>query len=115
MTLLLAGLGLLGVSFALSAVLCILVRRVAPRWGLIDSPGGRKAHRAPTPLGGGVAIWLTTMVVLALGAAVLGVAPWLAPPELAPHVSGLWSRSWELAGIMTLATVVMVTGLWDDR
>jgi UDP-GlcNAc:undecaprenyl-phosphate GlcNAc-1-phosphate transferase len=109
------GAGLVAVAFVMSFGLCFLVRRLAPRWGLIDSPGGRKAHRAPTPLGGGVAIWLTTMVVLALGAAVLGVAPWLAPPELAPHVSGLWSRSWELAGIMTLATVVMVTGLWDDR
>ncbi len=34
----------------------------APRWGFVDRPGGHKGHRAPTPLGGGVAIWLTTVI-----------------------------------------------------
>ncbi|HEV3121254.1 MAG TPA: MraY family glycosyltransferase [Isosphaeraceae bacterium] len=115
MTLLVAGLGLLGVSFAVSAVLCILVRRVAPRFGLIDAPGGRKAHRAPTPLGGGVAIWLTTVLVLALGAAALWLGQSQFPPELAQHIGGLWERSGELVWIMSLASAVMVMGLCDDR
>src|SRR5262245_47713995 len=44
-------LGLAASGFALGAVLCGLVRRLAPRWGLIDRPGGHKAHREPTPLG----------------------------------------------------------------
>lgn len=35
-----------------------LVRRKAAAWGLLDHPGHRKVHLNPTPLGGGLAIWL---------------------------------------------------------
>ena len=77
------GLGLAFLAFALSAGLCGLVRRWAPRLGLVDTPGGRKAHRAPTPLGGGVAIWLTTVLVLAPR------GPRARPrPRLAPRIAG---------------------------
>jgi UDP-GlcNAc:undecaprenyl-phosphate GlcNAc-1-phosphate transferase len=114
MDLLIAGLALSGGAFLLSAFLCLLVRRVAPRFGFVDSPGGRKAHRAPTPLGGGLALWLTTVVVLGLGALGLKLgAAWL-PEDLAQHVAGLWARSGELVWIMVLATCVMLMGLWDD-
>ena len=51
-----------GLAFVLSAGRSRgLARRWAPRFGLIDRPGGHKGHQAPTPLGGGVAIWLTTV------------------------------------------------------
>ena len=58
------GLVLAASSFLLSAVFCAILRRMAPRWGLLDRPGGHKGHAAPTPLGGGVAIWLAIMIVL---------------------------------------------------
>ena len=35
-------------SYQLSVELCAVVRRYAPRFGLVDKPGGRKAHKAPT-------------------------------------------------------------------
>ena len=63
--------------------------RSAPRFGLVDRPGGHKGHRAPTPLGGGVAIWLTTVSILGAGGA--GARPGLGlrcPPPLARHVGG---------------------------
>ncbi len=62
------GAGLVVTSFVLSVALCGLTRRIAPKVGLVDRPGGHKAHKAPTPLGGGVAIWLTTALVLGAGA-----------------------------------------------
>ena len=68
-----AGVGLMGLSLTLSVALCCLARWWAPRIGLVDRPGGHKGHRTPTPLGGGVAIWLATALVLALGALVLGL------------------------------------------
>jgi UDP-GlcNAc:undecaprenyl-phosphate GlcNAc-1-phosphate transferase len=113
--LLLAGLALAAVAFVVSASLCALVRVVAPRVGLVDRPGGRKAHKRPTPLGGGVAIWLTVVLILAAGAlAVRSLGP-EAPPEIARHLPGLKSKGGELAGVMTLATIIMAMGLWDDR
>jgi len=49
------------VSLGLTA----LVREIAPRIGLTDDPDGhRKLHGRATPLGGGVAIYLTTAVIL---------------------------------------------------
>ncbi len=60
---------------------------LAARWGVVDVPGGRKLHAAPTPLLGGVAVyvafagatllWLrpvvpAQMILLLVGAAVFG-------------------------------------------
>jgi UDP-GlcNAc:undecaprenyl-phosphate GlcNAc-1-phosphate transferase len=111
----LAAIGLVAVSFALGTAMTWLARKVAPRFGLVDKPGGRKAHRAPTPMGGGVAIWATTGLVLALGAVALALFRDDLPPDLAKHASGIWSRGPELAGLFGLATVIMVMGLIDDR
>jgi UDP-GlcNAc:undecaprenyl-phosphate GlcNAc-1-phosphate transferase len=111
----LAAIGLTLASFALSIVLSGLVRKIAPRFGLVDRPGGRKAHRAPTPMGGGVAIWLTTMTIFGLGAVVLVLFQSSLPPELAVHTGGLWSRGPELGFILGLATIIMAMGLVDDR
>lgn len=111
----LAGIGLTALSFAIGTALSAAARKIAPRFGLVDRPGGRKAHRAPTPMGGGVAIWATTGLVLLLGAVGLGLFRGELPPELARHASGLWSRGAELAGIFGLATAIMIMGLIDDR
>ena len=114
-TFLLIGLGLLGASFGVGVGLCAATRQVAPRFGLVDRPGGRKAHRAPTPLGGGVAIWLTMTLILAVGALVLAGGGAALPTDLARHAAGLQARGGELGLIFGLATIVMVMGLIDDR
>jgi len=114
-TLALVGLGLLMMSFALALGLSQAARAIGPRVGLVDNPGGRKAHRAPTPLGGGVAIWLATVLVLALGTLAIGPGRPLLPGAVAIHVGGLRDRSGELAVIVGLASIVMLMGLADDR
>jgi UDP-GlcNAc:undecaprenyl-phosphate GlcNAc-1-phosphate transferase len=91
------------------------VIRWAPRLGLLDRPGGHKGHKAPTPLGGGVAIWLTTVSLPLLGlAAVSAGGAWL-PVGVARHVGGVRARSGELLEILGLATLIMLMGLADDR
>lgn len=115
MKLILVGSGLLASAFALSLCLCALVRLLAPRIGLVDRPGGRKAHEKITPLGGGVAIWLTVLLVLICGAAVLQWGADHLPIEVQRHVGGLRERSGELFGIMALATLIMLMGLADDK
>jgi UDP-GlcNAc:undecaprenyl-phosphate GlcNAc-1-phosphate transferase len=109
------GLGLVAVAFVIGAALCAVVRVAAPRVGLVDRPGGRKDHRRPTPLGGGVAIWLTVVLVLALGALVVHYHPGWLPEAARVHVSGLQDRGGSLLVLMGLATVIMLMGLADDR
>ncbi len=108
-------LGLVAAAFALSVLLSGVARVVAPRFGLVDRPGGRKAHWVPTPLGGGVAIWLTVVSLLGAGALALGPGlPWL-PPAIARDAGGAWERSGQLILILGLATAIMGMGLADDR
>jgi UDP-GlcNAc:undecaprenyl-phosphate GlcNAc-1-phosphate transferase len=109
------GLALVMASATLSSFLSWLARRFAPVVGLVDNPGGRKAHRAPTPLGGGVAIWLTVVLMVGLGALALGPGRVWLPASVAVHAGGAWERVGELALILGLATVIMAMGLADDR
>lgn len=106
---------LIAVAFGLSAGLGLVVRRVAPRVGLVDRPGGRKAHRRPTPLGGGVAIWLTVVTVLALGAVVVHWHPEGLPEAVRQHAGGLRRREGSLLVMMVLATLILLMGLADDH
>jgi UDP-GlcNAc:undecaprenyl-phosphate GlcNAc-1-phosphate transferase len=72
-----------------------LARRVAPRLGIIDHPSARKLHIKPIPLMGGAAIYIGVVLALLL----------IDNPF----------RSSELAGIVIGASVLALTGLWDDR
>jgi len=45
-------------AFALTAVLLWVLVPVARHVGLVDHPGGRKTHRHPTPLIGGIAMFV---------------------------------------------------------
>ncbi len=115
MTFALVGSALVALSFGLGWGLSQAARSIAPRFGLVDHPGGRKAHRAATPLAGGVAVWLTTVLVLGSGALAIGPGRGLLPESLAIHVGGMRDRSGELGLIMALATLIMMMGLADDR
>jgi UDP-GlcNAc:undecaprenyl-phosphate GlcNAc-1-phosphate transferase len=107
--------GLLVSAFALSVSICWLARWYAPRLGFVDRPGGHKGHEAPTPLGGGVVIWLTTVSVVSLGlVAALTLGPSELPEPLARHVGGVMLRSPDLALIIVLASIIMLMGLCDD-
>ncbi len=53
------------VACLMSLALTVLIREIAPRIGLTDNPDGRrKLHGRATPLGGGVAVYLTTAIIL---------------------------------------------------
>jgi UDP-GlcNAc:undecaprenyl-phosphate/decaprenyl-phosphate GlcNAc-1-phosphate transferase len=46
------------VAFFLTLHMLLVLSRLAPRLGLIDHPGGRKAHRGAVPLVGGLAMFV---------------------------------------------------------
>ena len=110
-----AAAALVALAFGLCAGLCSLVRTYAPRWGFVDRPGGHKGHKAPTALGGGVAIWLTTVIILGLGLLTVLAAGRIGLPEpFERYLGGIVYRSGELMWILALATVIMAMGLFDD-
>ena len=98
-----------------------LVRRWAPAWGLVDRPNARKVHVTPTPLGGGLSIWLAVVAPLAVGQLGLWLltSQWISaeflPEFVRPHVSGLWQQSCRLWVLLAAGTVLMLLGLLDDR
>jgi UDP-GlcNAc:undecaprenyl-phosphate GlcNAc-1-phosphate transferase len=72
-----------------------LTRWMARRLGMVDQPGLRKAHRSPTPLLGGLAMYAGLIAAFLL----LGQPGWVT----------------EGVGILGGATLMFLTGLWDDR
>lgn len=72
-----------------------LTRILARRLGMLDQPGLRKTHRLPVPLLGGLSMYTALAVAfLAFG-----------------------SPDWRLEGVAIVggATLLFLTGLWDDR
>lgn len=58
-------------TLMLTFVSIAVLKRAAPRLGLLDQPTGRKAHRAPTPVIGGLAMLFALAVALAIGGLLL--------------------------------------------
>lgn len=109
------GSGLLGAAFLVSVTLCAVVRRWAGRLGFLDRPGGHKGHKAPVPLGGGLAIWAATTALPLVGLLVATLGRGLLPPELVPYADGVRDKAGGLLLILGLASLVMAMGLVDDR
>ncbi len=123
-------------SFAIALLAGFAMRRLAPRIGLVDWPGGRKVHATVTPLGGGLAIWLGVVGAFALGQVALeNWKPETAMPTAGlaqmptgglehaladlralagPHVGGLKERAVDLWALLAAATALMLLGLADD-
>jgi UDP-GlcNAc:undecaprenyl-phosphate GlcNAc-1-phosphate transferase len=76
------------IAVALALLAAMILLEVAPRWGLVDHPGGRKLHQRQTPLIGGLiigsamlatlvvipkAVWILPLLVLAAATIFIGV------------------------------------------
>lgn len=108
-------------SLIVSWLAAFAARRFAPAWGLVDQPAARKVHTTPTPLGGGLAIWLGVLLPFAIGEIVLllmhfgVVSPELAPELVRKHLSGLVAQSASLWVLLGAGTLLTILGLIDDR
>jgi len=77
----------------------------AQRWGYLDYPDRqRKLQDQAVPLGGGVAVFLATLVTVSLGAVTQQIF------ELPGHYS--FQETW---GLLLAAAMLLVLGLMDDR
>jgi UDP-GlcNAc:undecaprenyl-phosphate GlcNAc-1-phosphate transferase len=79
-------------AFAAVAFLIYLLEPLARRIGLLDRPGGRKDHHAPTPVTGGLAIAVGTII------------PGILLTEPTPA----------LLGLGVAAAILLIVGLIDD-
>jgi UDP-GlcNAc:undecaprenyl-phosphate/decaprenyl-phosphate GlcNAc-1-phosphate transferase len=109
-------------AFLVSLIAVGWIARHAQRLGLLDRPNARKVHTNPTPLGGGIGIWLGVVAVFAAGTlatVVLSKNPtlgdaWL-PESMTVYLPGLVSRIGSIWFLILAGTVLMVLGLLDDR
>src|SRR5512138_3890451 len=90
-------------SLLIALVATRIIRSSSGKLGLIDQPNPeRKVHTSPTPLGGGIGIWLGVIGTFAIGEVLLLLAlnvPAIADlvPDFArPHLSGIVNQSGNL-------------------
>lgn len=102
-------------AFAASCLLTPLIRRLAPVLGLVDEPGLRKVHVTPTPMGGGIAVFLgllVAIVVFACCGATFAADPFRSlMDEIGPNTE----LRWQMSGIVCGAVILFLVGLADDR
>jgi UDP-GlcNAc:undecaprenyl-phosphate GlcNAc-1-phosphate transferase len=107
------------VAFLLSNAVVPMARRAALALGILDHPGAHKTHREPTPLLGGVAVFVVLLLVIGGHLAAL---PELHHSGLVPHIFPHGLDTFDPMGLtrstfgMMLAgsTIVLLTGLADD-
>jgi len=106
-------------SFALSAVLTAVVKKLAPPLGFVAHPASDRYHRNVIPLGGGIALFATLSTVILSAIAVVKF------PVLSGHLGKFIARSTidpadflaridELLVIWLSVVVLFTLGLWDD-
>jgi UDP-GlcNAc:undecaprenyl-phosphate GlcNAc-1-phosphate transferase len=106
-----------GAAFITSLLFTPLIRRLAPGLGLVDQPGLRKVHVTPTPIGGGIAVFLGLLVpvlLVAFAGGMIRLAP-AALGELRASVGNDVALRQQTIGIVVGAVVLFAMGLADDR
>ena len=119
MTTALIPIGVLLGAFALSAALVPLAGWLARRNGVMDAPGPRKVHGAPTPRTGGIAVFTAfTAVVLTgyFGVPVLSRLPWVETHLAAPvaMLQEAYRVEGKLVAFLVGAAIAFLVGLLDD-
>lgn len=91
------------ITFFLTAIFSLLVKKLATLWGVVDYPlGERKIHQKAIPLLGGLAIFLGFFIVV-------GYARFFTP-HLHQQISGR-----QILALFIGALILMVGGYLDDR
>ena len=81
-----------------------LVKRIATAAGAIDRPNARKVHKVPTPLWGGLGVFLSLAVAI------------LATLKIFSADITMTATNWSnLTGMLLGSLMIVLTGMWDDR
>jgi len=111
---------LLAGSFALSVFFTAIVRKKMIRTNFVARPAADRYHQNIIPLGGGIAIFATILVVI-LGAILVikflvapGYFGWLAE-HAKINPADFLARIDELLVILLCIIILFILGLWDDK
>lgn len=107
-------------SFALSAVLTAVVKKLAVPAGFVAHPASDRYHRSVIPLGGGIAIFVTLSMVILAAIMVVKFPVILVPlsklvERTTINPADFLARIDELLVIWLSVAVLFALGLWDDR
>jgi UDP-GlcNAc:undecaprenyl-phosphate GlcNAc-1-phosphate transferase len=110
------------VIFLGSVALTACVKKIAVQKNFVDRPNlkGHKQHRIPVALGGGIVIYLLTIVPLAIGGMCAywfnnHLPPTWLPAALVEHIPGLAGKVPAIIYLIISGTILHVTGLLDDK
>lgn len=104
-------------SMMLGALLTRVARAAGMRLGLLDRPGGRKAHERPVAVTGGYAVFLGFLAIALaggwIGPALADSLPdyWDPIPDYLRNIEGVRG---ELAAILVGALFIFLVGAFDD-
>ncbi len=99
-------------SFFLSYFLTVLFKKIAFSVKILDYPSPRKIHKEPTPLLGGIAIFLAFFITVILG--IIAVKLNLIPEFLKDYIPGIRKVSSKIYAILAGGLLVIGFGLFDD-
>ncbi|MGC9065557.1 MAG: glycosyltransferase family 4 protein [Candidatus Ratteibacteria bacterium] len=102
--------GVFLVSLCFSLLLVPVVRRFALAFNVIDQPSSRKIHLFPTPLSGGIAIYLSLLATVMVGL----IAKEALPEGIFSHSAGIMHVLPKLTIFLATSAVVVVFGFLDD-
>ncbi|MEW6356647.1 MAG: MraY family glycosyltransferase [Planctomycetota bacterium] len=116
----LIGLGIFAIAFLLTLILTPIVRRLAPRLGLVDRPNARKMHIQPMPLGGGIAIFIGVVAPILIGLLVTfllaaGIPLPAVPDIVREQLPLLRAAAPKVVVLLIGGAIIFTLGLLDDR
>jgi len=102
--------GVFLVSLCFSLMLVPVVRKFAIAFDVIDQPSLRKIHLFPTPLSGGIAVYLAILATVIAGLMLKGILP----EKFFSHAAGVMHVLPKLTVFLVTSAVVVIFGFLDD-
>jgi UDP-GlcNAc:undecaprenyl-phosphate GlcNAc-1-phosphate transferase len=104
-------------AFVLALLLVPVARRIGLAAGLVDRPGGRKLHAAPTARSGGMGIFVAFFATILLDIILIKSRLVLSfvSADIQPFLHNIPYISDRILALFLGATLMFVTGLADDR
>ncbi len=107
-------------TLIISYFLIPLLKRIAFRYNIVDHPNPRKIHKIPTPILGGMAIWGSFTIVLAVHLAIVVIFKGditesdLVSPRLKFYAHNATIIIHKIFAVLICGFFVMIIGLIDD-